>query len=72
MLMSAFNHTIWVLDRVRAAIRRHAPDDRGATLVEYALLFALIVMVCIGAVTLLGSATSDNVTHSADSVAAAN
>ena len=72
MLTSAFNHTIWVLEWVRAAIRRPASDDRGASLVEYALLLALIALVCIGAVTLLGSATSDNVTNSADSLAAAN
>jgi pilus assembly protein Flp/PilA len=72
MLTSTFNHTIWVLDRVRAAIRHRVSDERGATLVEYALLFALIVLVCIGAVTVLGSATSDSVTHSADSVAVAN
>lgn len=46
--------------------------DKGASLVEYALLFALIVMVCIGAMTLLGTATGDSVSRSADSVALAN
>jgi pilus assembly protein Flp/PilA len=30
-------------------------SDRGASLVEYALLVALIAVVCIGAVTLLGT-----------------
>ena len=29
-------------------------DERGASLVEYALLVALIAVVCIAAVTLLG------------------
>jgi pilus assembly protein Flp/PilA len=33
-------------------------DERGATLVEYALLVALIAIVCIGAVTILGSSVS--------------
>lgn len=33
--------------------------DRGASLVEYALLVALIAVVCIAAVTLLGNAASD-------------
>ena len=33
-------------------------DDRGASLVEYALMLALIAMVCIAAVTALGSTTS--------------
>ena len=35
--------------------------DRGASLVEYALLVALIAVVCIGAVTTLGGGTSDTV-----------
>lgn len=33
--------------------------ERGASLVEYALLVALIAVVVIGAVTLLGSTTED-------------
>ena len=32
-------------------------DERGAGLVEYALLVALIVLVCIAAVQLLGNST---------------
>ena len=33
-------------------------DDRGASLVEYALLIALIAVVCIVAVSLLGGNAS--------------
>lgn len=33
-------------------------DDKGASLVEYALLLALIAIVCILAVTALGNSTS--------------
>ena len=72
MLEAIYNHMIWFRVRTREVIRRRVHDDRGATLVEYALLFALIVMVCIGAVTILGTSTGDSVNHSADSVAAAN
>jgi pilus assembly protein Flp/PilA len=32
----------------------HVKDERGASLVEYALLVALIAVVCIAAVTTLG------------------
>jgi pilus assembly protein Flp/PilA len=32
-------------------------DDRGASLVEYALLVALIAMVCVVAIVFLGTAT---------------
>ena len=39
---------------VRAWMIARCRTDRGATLVEYALLVALIAVVCIAAVTLLG------------------
>lgn len=35
-------------------LRFLAGTERGATMVEYGLLLALIVIVCIGVVTLLG------------------
>jgi pilus assembly protein Flp/PilA len=34
-------------------------EDRGASLVEYALLLALIAVVCIAAVTFLGKSASN-------------
>lgn len=34
-------------------------DDRGASLVEYALLIALIAIACVVAVTLFGTETGD-------------
>ena len=34
---------------------RFAKDERGASLVEYALLVALIAVICITAVTFLGN-----------------
>ncbi|MEY2451221.1 MAG: Flp/Fap pilin component [Acidimicrobiaceae bacterium] len=46
--------------------------DRGASLVEYALLLALIVVVCIGAMTAFGSATNTSVSRSGNSIANAN
>jgi pilus assembly protein Flp/PilA len=42
----------------RALIRSHIGDQRGASLVEYALLVALIAVVCIVAVTALGRGAS--------------
>ena len=41
----------WITSRI--------DDERGASLVEYALLVALIAIVCIAAVTALGSTTSE-------------
>jgi len=37
---------------------RFSDDDRGASLVEYALLVALIAVVCIVAITFLGNSAS--------------
>jgi len=42
---------------------RFARDEEGASLVEYALLVALIAVVCIVAVTLLGSNASTKFSH---------
>ncbi len=41
--------------------------ERGASLVEYALLLALIAVVCIAAVGALGGATSEPYSNLADS-----
>lgn len=41
---------------IAAWARAQAKTERGASLVEYALLVALIAVVCIAAVTLLGGA----------------
>ena len=37
---------------------RFGNDERGASLVEYALLVALIAVVCIGAVSFIGTSAS--------------
>ena len=37
---------------------RFADSERGASLVEYALLVALIAVVCIVAITILGQSAS--------------
>jgi Flp pilus assembly pilin Flp len=42
--------------------------DRGASIVEYALLVALIAVVCIGAVTFFGSSTGDSLSRSGESM----
>lgn len=46
-----------------------AKTERGASLVEYALLVALIAVVVIGAVTLLGSTAEDSFSNVSDSLA---
>lgn len=38
---------------------RYGNTERGASLVEYALLVALIAVVCIGAITFLGGSAKN-------------
>ncbi len=45
-------------------------NERGATLVEYALLLVLIVVFCMLAVTFLGTQTADKFSKIGQSVAA--
>ena len=42
-------------------LRRLLDDDSGPTATEYAVMLALIVVVCIGSVALMGQSLSDNV-----------
>lgn len=46
-------------------------DDEGATAVEYAVMLALIVGVCVGAVMSLGNATAASFGDSRDSILSA-
>ena len=39
---------------IKTWLTAHTASERGAALVEYALLVALIAVVCIGAITFLG------------------
>jgi Flp pilus assembly pilin Flp len=46
--------TIWLTN----AAKRFHGDERGVSLVEYALLFALITVVCLSIMSALGTAIS--------------
>ena len=50
---------------------RFADSERGASLVEYALLVALIAVICIAAVSLLGDEASKNFDSVATAIAGA-
>ncbi len=51
---------------------RFGNTDAGASLVEYALLVALIAVVCIAAVTFLGKAASTKFSSVGSSIKGAN
>lgn len=48
---------------------RFGRDERGASLVEYALLVALIAVVCIVAITILGNNANDKFSEIGSAVA---
>ena len=45
---------MYLLSRLRSVVR----NDEGQDLLEYALLIALIALVCVGAVALAGTSVS--------------
>ena len=46
------------MTKLLTAASKFIRDEEGATLAEYGLLLALIAVVCIGAITVLGSQIS--------------
>jgi pilus assembly protein Flp/PilA len=52
-----------------ATLRKFIRDDEGATMVEYALLVALIAVVVIVAVQTLGSNANNTLTSAATNIA---
>jgi pilus assembly protein Flp/PilA len=54
-----------MLNRLRQAVTQFVQREDGPTAVEYAVMLALIIVVCIAAITALGS----NANKTFDSVA---
>jgi pilus assembly protein Flp/PilA len=50
------------------AVKKFAQDDTGATMVEYALMIALVAAACVVAVTALGTAISGKFTSVSGSI----
>ena len=65
-LVPYFKNTI--APYLRALLGR---SERGAALVEYALLVALIAVVCIAAIGLLGGSAKDKFSQVGDSISVA-
>ncbi|MEM7475439.1 MAG: Flp family type IVb pilin [Planctomycetota bacterium] len=56
---------------IRRALLRFIQDESGPTAVEYAVILALIVGVCLGSVTLLANGTRGSFDSSANAIAGA-
>jgi len=52
-------------------LKRFLRDESGPTAVEYAVMLALIVAACIGAVNQMSNATADSFDASAEAIAGA-
>jgi pilus assembly protein Flp/PilA len=58
----------WQRRAAACLFARCRSDDRGASLVEYALLVALIAMVCIVAIAFVGQSASSRFSNVGSSV----
>ncbi len=47
---------------------RLAIEEEGPTAVEYAVMLALILLACVGAITVLGNATSGSLEYTVDEI----
>jgi pilus assembly protein Flp/PilA len=56
------------LEFLRNFFSRVTRSERGASLVEYALLVALIAVVCIGAVSILGQNASTTLSSAGSAI----
>jgi pilus assembly protein Flp/PilA len=58
------------MSRLRMLVRSLVKDDEAATMVEYALMLGLIAVVCIAAVTLIGTNANTIFTNIKDNLPA--
>ena len=63
--------TRWLMELPPLGRAEADEAQRGASLVEYALLVALIALVCVAGVIVLGESASDSLSESGSSVASA-
>lgn len=62
------NHLVVVAAAALADRWRSGSPERGASLVEYALVVALVAVACIAAVTFFGGATGASLSRSDGSI----
>ncbi len=68
--MDTLQRTASLIDRLSSHLIAHRTirSERAASLVEYALLVALIAVVMVGAVTFLGDTTTGSLDRSGSSI----
>ncbi len=61
-----------MLSRISQAVTRFLQGEDGPTAVEYAVMLALIIVVCIAAITALGSNANTTFTTVSNAVGSAS
>jgi pilus assembly protein Flp/PilA len=61
-----------MLARLHSQVARFLTSEDGPTAVEYAVMLALIVVVCITAITALGSSSNATFTSVANSISSSS
>jgi len=56
------------MSSLKNTLRRFVRDSSAATMVEYAIMVALIAVICIGAVTLIGTNANTSFSKTASSL----
>jgi len=56
------------MSRILAGVRSFISDESGPTAVEYAVMLALIIVVCITAVTTLGTNANNTFSYVGNSI----
>ncbi len=59
------------METITKAIFDFGADEEGATAVEYGIMLALIIAVCIGSVNVLATNTGESFNQSSDAITAA-
>ena len=59
------------MDNMRKAIANFLIEEDGPTAVEYAVMLALIIGVCLASVSFLANSTAENFNASSDAIAGA-
>jgi pilus assembly protein Flp/PilA len=59
------------MDKMRQALTNFLVEEDATTSVEYAVMLALIIVVCIGSVTVLAQGTAQSFDTSSDAIAGA-
>jgi pilus assembly protein Flp/PilA len=57
-----------MFSRIRACVTRFLQNEDGPTAVEYAVLLALIIVVCLSSLAVLGSNSSNTFSYTATKV----